>query len=218
MSVFENSIQKGQIVGNALPGFENIRRYWDSRFGRVSAKLQPGQYYVTMQDEAIATVLGSCISACIRDRVFGIGGMNHFMLPSTTNSMRDGGYDPIPDEAARYGAFAMELLINSILKSGGRRENLEIKVVGGGRILANLSDIGRHNIRFVRKFLETEKLPIISEDLGDIYPRKVIYFPATGKVRVKKLRRRHAGLIVGREGEYMEQLKKRPTHGSVELF
>ena len=122
------------------------------------------------------------------------------------------------DEAARYGVYAMELLINEILKNGGRRENLEVKITGGGRMLANMSDIGQRNIDFVRKFLVTEGLEVAAEDLGDIYPRKVYYFPATGKVRVKKLRTMHNSTITEREHEYMQDLQRIAPQGDVELF
>ena len=198
----------------ALPGFGHINRYWDPHEASYSAKILPGQYYVTLHEEMVVTVLGSCVSACIRDRVFGIGGMNHFMLP---NSGDAGCGQPI-DEAARYGAYAMEILINEILKNGGHRQNLEVKITGGGRMLANMSDIGRRNIDFVRKFLATEGLEVAAEDLGDIYPRKVCYMPATGKLRVKRLRTMHNDTITQREEAYQQDLRKQAPQGDVELF
>ena len=158
-----------------LPGFGHINRYWDPHEAGFTAKILPGQYYVTLHEEIVVTVLGSCVSACIRDRVFGIGGMNHFMLPDSGGASADAGHGHPMDEAARYGAYAMEMLINEILKNGGCRQNLEVKITGGGRMLANMSDIGRRNIDFVRKFLATESLEVAAEDLGDIYPRKAAH-------------------------------------------
>ena len=169
-----------------------------------------------MDDEYIVTVLGSCVSACIRDRVSGIGGMNHFMLPEIFNEA-----EQIPvnnSESARYGSYAMEHMINTILKHGGRRENLEVKIVGGGRIIGNMANIGDKNIAFVRRYLQTEGMEVVAEDVGDIFPRKVVYHPISGKVRVKKMRSMHNDTIRAREQNYMKELDKVRVSGDVELF
>lgn len=201
-----------------LQGFEHINRYWDKLQGVYAAKILPGEYYVTLNGEAIVTVLGSCVSACIRDRLSGVGGMNHFMLPIQSSSSAGGWSASSPNAATRYGNFAMEHMINSILKNGGRRENLEVKVFGGGRILANMTDVGLENISFVRDYLRTEGLKVLAEDLGDIHPRKVYYFPASGKVRIRKLRSLHNKTIYERETAYMKDLDQKPIEGDIELF
>lgn len=201
-----------------LPGFEHINRYWDKDNTCVSAKILPGEYYVTLRDEAVVTVLGSCVSACIRDRKTGIGGMNHFMLPE--NLRMDGrqwGSDSL-SSATRFGNNAMERLINDILKNGGDRRALEVKIFGGGRILAQMTDIGRRNIEFVHEYLQTENLTLVAEDTGDTCPRKVIYFPASGRVRVKKLRSLHNETIIQRETQYLQDIEQAPVSGGVELF
>jgi len=200
-----------------LAEFGHINRYWDVHAECAVAKILPGQYYVTRHDEMIATVLGSCVSACIRDKVLGIGGMNHFMLPINSDAAANV-LGAKMNEAARYGVYAMELLINAILKHGGQKQNFEVKVVGGGRMIANMSNVGRRNIEFVRHFLATEGLPVLAADLGDIYPRKLHYFPATGVVRVKKLRSMHNDTIVRRERDYLQDLHSQPPAGDVELF
>ena len=199
-----------------LPGFENIKRAWNSSYETVAARLLPGEYFVTMHDEAVYTTLGSCISACIRDRVSGIGGMNHFMLPSSAS--RDSWKAADNSASTRYGNFAMEHLINDILKNGGKRQNLEVKIFGGGRIIANMTDVGLRNISFARDYLETEGLKITSEDVGDTFPRMVVYFPATGKVRVKRLRSLHNNTIVELETKYLNTIEKKPVSGDIELF
>jgi chemotaxis protein CheD len=200
----------------ALPGFENVKRAWNSSYEAVAARLLPGEYFVTLHDEAIYTTLGSCISACIRDRVSGIGGMNHFMLPVSTNS---GSWKAADNSAStRYGNYAMEHLINDILKNGGKRQNLEAKIFGGGRIIANMTDVGLRNIAFARDYLETEGLKVTSEDVGDEFPRLVVYFPATGKVRVKRLRSLHANTIVELETRYLKTIEEKPVSGDIELF
>ncbi|MDH5691880.1 MAG: chemoreceptor glutamine deamidase CheD [Gammaproteobacteria bacterium] len=198
----------------ALRGFKHINRYWDKSRAMWGAKIQPGQYYVTINNELIVTVLGSCVSACIRDKKLGIGGMNHFMLPvskDTTNSSW-------ASESERYGNFAMEHLINEILKQGGRRENLEVKIFGGGQIIANMTDVGKKNIAFVRHYIKTEGLKLISEDVGDIHPRKVLYIPSTGKAMVKRLRSLHNETIVEREKDYLKDIGDKPLGGDIELF
>jgi chemotaxis protein CheD len=210
-SVYE---ENNRELRAALPGFEHIKRYWDKNLNGVVAKILPGEYYVTNTDEYVTTVLGSCISACIRDATFGVGGMNHFMLP-----VRDEQELSVDVSAAeRYGNYAMEHLINAILKAGGRRENLEVKIFGGGRILAHMTDVGRRNIAFVRDYIHTEGLQLVASDVGNVYPRKVIYHPASGKVRLKKLRSLQDTAIVERETSYLEDLREKPVEGEVDLF
>ncbi|GAB6039548.1 chemoreceptor glutamine deamidase CheD [Endothiovibrio diazotrophicus] len=201
----------------ALRGFGHISRKWDATHGVFAAKILPGEYYVTLHDEAVFTVLGSCISACVRDKVFGIGGMNHFMLPASSGDA--GSWHAADTSAAtRYGNFAMEHLINDILKAGGRRENLEVKLFGGGRILVTATTVGERNIRFALDYVRTEGLELATRDLGDVYPRKVIYFPTTGRVRVKKLRSLHTNTIAARETAYLSAIEEKPVEGEIELF
>jgi len=158
--------------------------YQDTDFGRPGVKLLMNEFFVTSEDMVLNTVLGSCVSACIRDAGRGIGGMNHFMLP-------DGSGDPSrpTSDAMRYGAYAMEVLINELIKRGARRGSLEAKVFGGGAVLKRMTtlNIGEDNAKFVRRYLALEKIPIIAEDLLGEHPRKVCYMPATGKVMVRKL-------------------------------
>ena len=201
----------------ALRGFQHVNRYWDKLHNSYAAKILPGEYYVTTNHELIVTVLGSCVSACIRDRVFGIGGMNHFMLPMDNDNVSTA-WQSANSAATRYGNVAMEHLINEILKNGGEKKNLELKITGGGKILAQMTDIGHRNITFVREYIATEKLFLASEDVGDIYPRKVYYDPMTGRVRVKKLRSLHNNTIVERETQYMSKLYNEPVEGEIDLF
>jgi chemotaxis protein CheD len=141
--------------------------------------------------------------------------MNHFMLP-------DGGGDTNSPMSAsmRYGAYAMEVLINQILKAGGRRENLEAKVFGGGNVLRGFTaiNVGERNARFVRDFLHAENIRIVAEDLNDVHPRKVYFFPATGKVLVKKLKQLNNYTLVKREQDYASRLKSNDVSGEIDLF
>jgi chemotaxis protein CheD len=204
-------------VPDALPGFEHIKRYWDGQNSIFAAKIIQGEYYVTAHGEMISTVLGSCVAACIRDPQTGVGGMNHFMLPDSNGRGDRWAGSPV-DTALRYGNVAMERLINSVLALGARRRSLEIKLFGGGRLLDISADIGRYNIEFVRKYLQMEGLRISSEDLGGEHPRKILYFPTSGRVLVKKLLRLHNATLNERERLYMEELKKGPVRGEVDLF
>ncbi len=200
-----------------LPGFEHINRYWDPVHRIAAAKLLPGEYYVTRQDELLVTVLGSCVAACIRDPLAGVGGMNHFLLPMQGTAGGRAGTQAV-DDSARYGSFAMERLINEILKHGGVRERLEVKLFGGGRILANMADIGSRNIEFALRYVQTEGLKLLACDLGDIYPRKVYFYPSHGRVRVLKLRSLHNDTLLKREQSYRQGLEQRLPAGEVELF
>ena len=201
-----------------LTGFEAINRYWDEKNDIFSAKILPGEFYVSVSGELITTVLGSCVSACIRDRKTGIGGMNHFMLPTDTKRNSSSWNDTPVNMQTRYGNIAMEQLINVILASGGKRSNLEIKLFGGGKVLQIDTDIGGKNIDFVKQYLITEGLKITAEDVGGIYPRKVLYFPKTGRVRVKKLVNMHNETLKKREQNYIKTLGTSPIEGKIDLF
>ncbi len=201
----------------ALPGFEHVRRNWNARLSAYAARILPGEYYVTRGGEAVSTTLGSCVAACIRDRVRGIGGMNHFMLPASAGDPDDCRAAGL-GAATRYGNHAMEHLINEIMRNGGRRENLEVKIFGGGRIMEQLTDVGARNIAFVRDYLSAEGFSAAAEDVGDVYPRMVVYFPASGVAKVKRLRSLHHNLIAGQEASYAGSIAAGPVGGDVELF
>jgi chemotaxis protein CheD len=190
--------------------YEARTYYHDAAFGVDAVKILPGEYYVHDSDDLLLmTVLGSCVAACLVDRTAGVGGMNHFMLP-------DGG------SAGRYGAYAMELLINELMKRGARRERIEAKVFGGGQVMRNFStmNVGEQNVKFVDQFLANERITIVSRDVLDIHPRKVCLFPRSARALVKKLASTHGDVIATEESAYRGQLNKAPTAaaGSVELF
>ena len=197
-----------------LPGFENIRRYRNAS-GALIAKLLPGDFYVTRDDEVLDTVLGSCVSACIRNPRLKIGGMNHFMLPRPSGGGNDT-WENVAGRATRYGLASMEQLINRVLSAGGTRADLEVKIFGGGRVLSSLSDVGNHNVTFVRDFLRQEGLKVSSEDVGSICPRHVQYFPLTGRVRVRHLKARQD--VVQEEQKYLKGLDQAPVAGEIDLF
>lgn len=186
--------------------------YFDHHFQFNAVKVLPGEYFVTTENMVICTVLGSCIAACLWDRTLNIGGMNHFMLPDG-----DGG-----ESSGRYGSYAMEVLINEMIKLGARRETMQAKIFGGGQVMANFTtmNVGERNTDFVTQYLQTERIPIVSEDVLDIYPRKVVYFPATGKAMVKRLAHAHPEVLVAQERATgsAAQLAKSNDAGSVDLF
>lgn len=192
----------------ALQGDE-VLRYHDARFHLPAAKLLPTQYLVVDTNMALVTVLGSCVAACVRDPLLKLGGMNHFLLPE--GQVGDGA-------PARYGSFAMELLINDLLKRGASRGRLEAKVFGGANVLKGFTSnpVGTRNAEFVRHYLEAERIPVLAEDLCGIHPRKVWFFPHTGRVVVQRLP--HAHDVVAAETAVRARLSKAPVTGGVELF
>lgn len=148
--------------------------YFDRNFNIDAAKILPGEYYVSARDMLLVTVLGSCVAACIRDPILGIGGMNHFMLPEGGGDQRN-----LLSNSARYGGYAMEVLINQLVKLGANRNRLEAKVFGGAAVLRAFTtvQVGEMNSQFVLEYLRTENIRVVAEDLLDIYPRKVYFFP-----------------------------------------
>jgi chemotaxis protein CheD len=184
--------------------------YHDHHFKQDAVKVLPGEYYVTAEDIVIMTVLGSCIAACLYDPKARVGGMNHFMLP-------EGG----ADAGGRYGSYAMELLINELMKLGARREYLQAKIFGGGQVMHTFTtmNVGERNTKFVLDYLQTERIAVVSKDVLDIHPRKVCYFPATGKAMVKRLAHSHPESLETQERKGSAAVVATSTAGgSIDLF
>lgn len=188
--------------------------YFDPRFGCDAVKILPGEYYVTGRELLIVTVLGSCVSVCLYDRLAKIGGMNHFMLPE-----HDDPSSPLSD-SARYGSYAMEVLVNNLLKAGASRQRLEAKIFGAGRVLPGFShtNVGARNAVFAQHYLADEGIKVKATDLLGEFPRKVYFFATEGRVLVKTLRKQHNDTIIQRELQYESSLDHLKVEGSVELF
>lgn len=196
-----------------LPGFEHVNRYYDKQHDSYAAKILPGEYYVTSNQEVVTTVLGSCISVCVYDPVNLIGGMNHFMLPSG-NSDND-----IMSQSFRYGDVAMEKLVNVILRHGGNKTELIFKAFGGGQIIKNMTSIGQRNISFLHKFMTMEGYKLSASDLGGPHPRKVVFNPLDGKVKLKRLQHMHNDTILQRENRYETEISSQEeVTGEIDLF
>ena len=188
--------------------------WYDSLFNSEAVKVLPGEYFVHSEDLLIMTTLGSCIAACLWDRNARVGGLNHFMLP-------EGGALDATSTGGRYGSYAMELLINELLKRGASRGALEAKVFGGGQVIAGMAtmNIGERNTSFVLDYLKTEHIPVVSKDVLDIYPRKVCFLPASGKAMVKRLAPTQAAALAAQERAAAQQVAPRAAAGgSVDLF
>ena len=188
----------------------NPGRYYDSALQTDAIKLLPADYVATGEPVALVTLLGSCVAACLYDPALKVGGMNHFMLPGEDSN----------DICGRYGAHAMELLINDLLKRGARRQRLLAKVFGGGNVLSgfHVDPIGTRNARFVLEYLAAERIPVMAQDLGDIHPRKVCFFAQTGRTLVKRLPATRESEIARVERDYYGSINRAPVSGGVELF
>ncbi|HEY4374830.1 MAG TPA: chemoreceptor glutamine deamidase CheD [Burkholderiales bacterium] len=194
-----------------------LTRFFDPRFQRESVKLMPGEHYASGEDLVISTVLGSCVAACLWDEVRGVGGMNHFMLPDSGAN----GFD-LYGASGRYGVYAMELLINALLKLGAHRQRLQAKVFGGASVLETLAhaDVGERNAEFVAGFLATERIPLIAQDLLGTWPRRVCLFPATGRVLMRRLAGHADAALIDVERDYRKRVTATPpaAAGGIELF
>lgn len=202
------------MSGHAFEEVLAPTQYYDRNFQIEAAKILPGEYYVTGRDMLLVTVLGSCVSACIRDPQVGVGGMNHFMLPEGAESHN------VLSTSARYGGYAMEVLINQMIKQGANRSRMEAKVFGGAAVLRGFTTVtvGEDNSDFVMEYLQNERIRVVSQDLRGLYPRKVYFFPTTGRVLVKSLRTVHNNTIIEREKEYSARISTAEMSGDVELF
>jgi chemotaxis protein CheD len=190
------------------------RRFFDAASAAWMVKVFPGEFYVTSKpDEILVTVLGSCVTACIRDAVAGFGGMNHFMLPQ--HSSGTWGDDL---RSTRFGNFAMEKLVNELIKAGCSRARMEIKVFGGGNVTESSNAIGSENADFVMRYLAAEGLRCAAQDLGGTQPRRIHYYPSTGKV-VRRLLGAGERIVISREElDYGSRLQKQQPSGEIQLF
>ena len=185
--------------------------FYDAHFKVDAVKILPGEYFVHDEDMALMTTLGSCIAACLWDRERRIGGLNHFMLPEGGGAA----------DCGRYGSYAMELLINELMKRGASRLSLEAKVFGGGAVISGMNSInvGERNTRFVLDYLKTERIPVVSKDVLDVYPRKVCFFPASGTAMVKRLASTNTGALAAQERAAATSAQPvASAGGSVDLF
>ena len=183
--------------------------YHDTFFDNDAVKILPCEYFVYHEDILIMTTLGSCIAACLWDREARVGGMNHFMLPEV-----DAG-------SGRYGSYAMELLINEMLKQGATRATMEAKVFGGGQVVDGMTtmNIGERNTAFVTNYLKTERIPIVSKDVLGLHPRKLCFLPASGKAMVKRLAATNSAALAAQDRAAVQQAVPQSTGGgSVDLF
>jgi chemotaxis protein CheD len=188
--------------------------YYDAHFRNEAVKVLPGEHFVYDEDLLIMTTLGSCIAACLWDRDKRIGGMNHFLLPDSGGT----------SDSGRYGSFAMDLLIGELVKRGATRGSMEAKVFGGGSVVSGMNSIqvGERNTQFVLDYLRCERIPVVSKDVLDIYPRKVCFLPASGKAMVKRLASANTEALAAQERAAAAQQVTARTNGSgggsVDLF
>ena len=190
---------------------QSAGRYFDPKFESYVITILPGEYHICQDSqEMLMTILGSCVAACIRDGRIGIGGMNHFLLAEPSSK--------VSSPSNRYGSFAMEELINALLKKGAKREHLEAKIFGGARVIESSTTVGEDNAAFVKHYLMQEKIPIIGEDLGGNRPRRIHYWPSTGRVARHLLQPTEVRLVVTQEDRYQKTLGEKSRGNGVELF
>jgi chemotaxis protein CheD len=190
------------------------RRFFDAATALWMMKVFPGEFYITREtNEVLVTVLGSCVSACIRDTVIGVGGMNHFMLPQHGSGAW--GNDL---KSTRFGNFAMEKLINELIKAGCVRERMEIKVFGGGNVTDSSNAVGSENAEFILTYLKAEGLRCAASDLGGTLPRRIHYYPSTGRVVRRLLGVSERYSIDREEHDYGSRLQQQQPAGEIELF
>jgi chemotaxis protein CheD len=193
------------------------RRSFTDATGATLVSVAPGDHYVTdKSSEIVVTLLGSCVAACVRDTITGVGGLNHFLLPSSdSHDLAQGS-----DEAMRFGDYAMEQLLNSIYRRGGNRGRIEVKMFGGARVLGGSSmlRIGEQNIAFVEKFCRNEGFPIVARSVGGTAPRRLRFHPATGKAWVQELDKSSAVTVSAEEENYRRKMARAQPAGDVEFF
>lgn len=194
-----------------------MRQFYSQKLKKPLIILNAGEYFATKNGQVLYTVLGSCIATCIYDEGKKVGGMNHFLLPGMVRPD-----EILSSEVGRYGMFAMELLIGEIIKLGARREKLQAKLFGGGRVLAFRKEDGNvteSNIGFARKFLELEGIPTVKQDVGGTHGRKILFFTDTNRVLLKRFDvRKEQKFVSGEEAYKGRVFQKRREKSPVILF
>lgn len=190
-------------------------RYYDNYFANYAVKILPGEFYATNDDTIIVTVLGSCVAVCLYDAVRNVRGMNHFLLPNDETA-----HEALIPESARYGCFAMELLINEMIKLGAEKRHLTAKVFGGGNVMKGFiqNNVGERNVEFTFDYLKKEHIPVLASDVLNSYPRKVYFSADNGIVNVKKIRSLNNTTILDRESEYKLRLRQSTMANDIDLF
>jgi Chemotaxis protein; stimulates methylation of MCP proteins len=192
-------------------------RHSISQFEQELVTIHPGEFYATTEDTIISTVLGSCIAVGIFDPERRIGGLNHFMLPGEV-----GRSELIRSPNAKYGMYAMEMLINDLMKLGGRREAFKAKVFGGGSVLrlaeGAATKIPANNIDFAFEYLQKEGIPVLASDVGGREPRKIFFYARSGKVLLKRIAGTMVDLVEKEEERYFIGIKEKSPEGSITLF
>jgi chemotaxis protein CheD len=192
-------------------------RHRVTHFEQEVVTIHPGEFFATRDETIISTVLGSCIAVALYDPVSQAGGLNHFMLPGEMEPD-----DLTRDPNAKYGMWAMELLVNELMKLGVRRGDIKAKVFGGGAVLrfldGSVSRIPQSNIDFAFEYLEKEGIPILASDVGGREPRKVFLFPRTGKVLLKRIGGSLANLVEKEEARYLTTIRTEAPEGEIVLF
>lgn len=208
------------LAHDTLYSDEYIKTYWDPVNQTHAVKIQPGGFYYSTQKQLLTTVLGSCIAVCIYDEFSQTGGMNHFMLPRIHHAKSGSEFEHTTEGTARYGTWAMEQLINTMMRHGVKKRNMQFKIFGGGKMFGQDIDIGQQNIDFIFEYMQSEQLNVVAHDVGSNHPRKVNFFTGTGNVQMKRLKNLHNTTIIERDMDYMKKLKtyNEEEEGDVELF
>ncbi|MDR3425038.1 MAG: chemoreceptor glutamine deamidase CheD [Alphaproteobacteria bacterium] len=196
-----------------LDYFQGGSHFYDASQKMTVVKIFFENWHVSgKRDEMLAAVLGSCVSVCMRDPALGVGGMNHFLLPDEDYA------DSRVSASARYGAFVMECLINGLLASGAQKDRLEVKLFGGGNVVRDAARAGSMNAQFIRSYLRKEGFRILSEDLEGDYFRRLSYYPESGRVVLRQLRRKEDQCVLDEEARYARQIRALPIEGAIDLF
>ncbi len=173
--------------------------------------VRSGHIAVSSSSAVLDTLLGSCVAVCLFDPLIHVGGMNHILLPAGAGD----------DRNARFGVHAMELLINRLMQMDANRKRLVAKAFGGACVLSGMDTmrIGEMNARFVRNFLQTERIPLVAQRLGGEHAVHLYFHTGTGKAIVRTVDGSSLPKIVHDEAEYWQSRKiESAIRGEVTLF
>ena len=192
-------------------------RYWDPVRAAYVTRITPGRFVLARGAEAVVTRVGVGMCVCARDPGAGIGGLAHFILPAGHEI--DNRWDGTAVSAMmRYGNVAMEYLVTAVCKAGGERHRIELMIFGGARLAGHLDGVADRHIEFIHAYAETEKMPIVNQDIGDDYAREVAVYPGVGTAQVSTLTHTAAEAILANEVNHMNAIESASRSGEVILF
>ncbi|MGA2086756.1 MAG: chemotaxis protein CheD [Terracidiphilus sp.] len=151
--------------------------------------VQPGESHVVREPTIMRTVLGSCVGVACMIRRLGVGALCHPMLPRYPRKPPAG---ETVEAGRRYVDFAIRDLARQFDSLGAHRDEVEVKLFGGGDVLlvtneASRPTVGQMNCEAALRVLQEESFELVASSLGGVSGVNIQFNTGTGEVLLKRL-------------------------------